>query len=136
MRFLIADDEPALCRLMLRVLTSRGHACSAVGEPDELERAARLHEPDAVISDIDLGRGDGIAVCLRLKQARPALKILLVTGDPEQSRRARALGLSAVLDKPFTLAEFEAAVAELEGPRPTPKGGEQTGQRSATSPSA
>lgn len=112
MRCLVADDEPLLRHVIRRALTQLGHECSTVTTAMELEVAAAKEQPDAIISDIELGPDDGVAACARLLARRPGLKVLMISGNPGHGPRATAAGLGRVLAKPFTLEELQRALAE------------------------
>lgn len=110
---LVADDEPELRRVVARMLSSLGHRAETVGDGAELVRRAQAGEPDAVVSDVGMPGEDGLRAAARLKRARPALRLVIMTGDPEAAALARAAGLGPVLMKPFALEELAAVLASF-----------------------
>jgi DNA-binding response OmpR family regulator len=69
-----------------------------------------------VILDNKLGDGEGIALCELLKAHNPAVKMYLFAGDSESvKKKALALGIREVLQKPYDLAKLANLVkAALE----------------------
>jgi len=113
MLVLVADDEPDLRSVVARMLARLGHRAEGVGDGLELVRRAGAGEGDAVVSDVGLPGCDGLRAARLLKTARPGLRLLFMTGDPEAARRARASGLGPVLLKPFAFEELAAAIASF-----------------------
>ena len=92
------------------MLESIGHSVEVAVDGLDLMRLALLRLPDAVLSDIDMPRCDGLRACSLLRASRPGLRIILMTGDPSSAARAKAAGFPTVLRKPFSLAELEDAL--------------------------
>lgn len=111
MRVLVADDEPEVRAVLARMLGALGHRADLAPDGWELLRLAGASEPDLVLSDVDMPGCDGIRAGKLLRRARPALPLLLMTGDPESARAARLAGFGPVLLKPFSLSELAAALA-------------------------
>jgi len=66
-RVLVIDDEPDVVRLIVKVLSGRGHVVQIARDgASALARVA--HEPpDVILLDSDLPKIDGAEVCRRLK---------------------------------------------------------------------
>lgn len=115
-RILIAEDEAPLRELLQRALRDVGHAVETAADGaealDALERATERFE--LLLTDIRMPVMDGIALALAAIRHDPALVILLMTGYAEQRERAHGLDalIAGVLDKPFTVPEIRAAVAD------------------------
>lgn len=122
MTILIADDDAATRRLLLRLVSRLGFDCAAADSAASFRRACADSPPDAVLSDVDLGDGSGVDACLELLAARPDLPVAIMTGDPERAHLARAAGFRCVLQKPFGAADLAAALKELMPPRPPSPG--------------
>lgn len=69
-----------------------------------------------VVLDNKLGDGDGIALCELLKAIHPTVTMFLFAGDSESvKKKALALGVKEVLQKPYDLAKLANLVkAALE----------------------
>ena len=68
-----------------------------------------------LVSDVEMPVIDGIVLAEQAIAAQPKLRVLLMSGFPEQlerakSRQGRPLG---VLSKPFTLEQVRATVRKL-----------------------
>lgn len=113
MRVLLADDEPDLRSVMERMIGRMGHQVESVGDGLELVRRAGAGEADVVVSDIDMPCCDGIRAGKILRAVRPGLRLVLMTGDPESARAARAQGFPVVLLKPFSLDELAAVLSSF-----------------------
>jgi len=107
---LVVEDQPAVRRLMERVLTGTGNrVVLAEGVEDARERLAAGHF-DLVVSDLTLTDGLGIEV-LRAASER-GVPGLLVTGHSEGALRPDD-GALEVLRKPFRPRELLDALARL-----------------------
>lgn len=111
---LVVDDDESLRTVVVRTLTGKGYSVwEADGAAQGLELACH-HLPDLVISDVQLGDGDGYSILAELRQ-RPetaAIPFILMTGGagPEGMRRGMELGADDYLPKPFSVATLLAAV--------------------------
>lgn len=125
-RILLAEDEAAVSAFVTRALVNDGHEVKAV--PDGFAAVAALAaEPyDLLLTDIVMPGLDGIALALKASQDYPAMRILLMTGYAAERQRAHNLTalVHRVINKPFTLAEICAAVAEELGNKTSDRGGE------------
>jgi two-component system response regulator DesR len=95
-RLLLADDQE-LIRSALAVLLGLEpdfEVVAAVGRGDEVVEAARAHQPDIALLDIDMPGIDGIAVASVLAQEVPGCRSLILTtfGRPGYLRRAMESG--------------------------------------------
>jgi two-component system, NarL family, response regulator DesR len=95
-RLLLADDQE-LIRSALAALLELEHdfeVVASVGRGDEVVAAARAHEPDVALLDIDMPGIDGIAAAAVLAQEVPRCRSLILTtfGRPGYLRRAMESG--------------------------------------------
>lgn len=101
-RVVLADDEPRLLDALRAALesTDRIEVVAAAGSGPEAEHACLQHEPDVVVLDVHMP-GGGIPTVRRLKQRRPALRVVVLSADetPAVRTAARAAGADAVLSK-------------------------------------
>jgi two-component system cell cycle sensor histidine kinase/response regulator CckA len=109
-RVLLVDDDDAIRRLARRALIRAG--CE-VTDADGAEQAL-LTDPaalDCVVSDVAMPGLDGPGLVRNLRQRRPDLPAILISGyaDAEQ-RRALAAEDIAFLPKPFSMADLTGAV--------------------------
>jgi two-component system response regulator DesR len=117
-RLLLADDQ-AMVRGALATmlgLESDIDVVAEVGRGDEVLAAARQTRPDVALLDVEMPGQDGIAAAGELREALPAVRVLMVTtfGRPGYLRRAMQAGVSGfvVKDTPARqLAEMVRKVA-------------------------
>jgi sigma-B regulation protein RsbU (phosphoserine phosphatase) len=102
-RILVIDDEPGMLRAVERILAADHHVLTS-SNPQEAVELAATSKPDLVICDISMPRMDGFEVMQRLKQVRPDLDVIIMTGvsDPEpQLIRAIRERAFYFIEKPF-----------------------------------
>ena len=118
-RVAIVDDEPDM-RLILKNLLERTGACACVGTfsngVDALANIPSLN-PDVVMMDIQMPGLDGIECTRRLKQLRPDVKVIMVTGFRDESlvNESSQAGADAFLLKPATAEQCLATIGFILG---------------------
>lgn len=80
MRILLVDDSPELLEITRLMLEKFGYAVSTARTAAEAEDICRRHPVDAAIIDYGLGRENGALLTRHLKDAHPALKVILTSG--------------------------------------------------------
>lgn len=113
-KILVVDDEPLVRGLAVEILRRCGYEPHGVS----LARQALAlldEEPfELVVSDIVMPEMTGIEFLYELRDRRPDLPVVLMTGgsqEPEQTTKAVELGASGFVYKPFSHAELRDAVA-------------------------
>jgi len=116
---LIVDDEPAIREIASRILAAHGYRPLTACEGKEaLALFAQNHDKvKAVVSDLMMPRMDGAATIRALRQLKPDLKTIMITGLGEDARvsEAKAAGSDIVLSKPFTAEQLLVALKQLLG---------------------
>ena len=116
-RILLADDDGATRDFVKRALESEGHRVDATHDGTEaLERLkAAPGAVELLVTDVHMPGVDGIALTERAIEVAPSLKVLLMSGFPEELERAKSIKAArlGVLMKPFTLDQVRAAVRML-----------------------
>ena len=102
-RLLLADDQ-ALVRAALAALLSLQddfEVVAEVGRGDEVVDAARAHQPDVALLDVDMPGLDGLAAAAILTTEVPSCRVMIVTtfGRPGFLRRAMEAGVSGFVVK-------------------------------------
>ncbi|HZK91966.1 MAG TPA: response regulator [Stellaceae bacterium] len=117
-QILIAASNPANRRIMSSLLARAGHAVRLAETLDETLQELEAREVDVLLLDLTGAPGADYEAARRCRRARPSLTIVALTGDaPAQAeRRAREVGLDAVLPKPIEpkrlLATIDAAIED------------------------
>ena len=108
---LLVDDEDLVRFATAEMIRELGHEVTEVGSGSEaLDLFDRGLEVDAVITDYKMPRMDGAALAERIRENRPSLPILIITGYTGVTDEALHLPRLA---KPFGQAELGAALASL-----------------------
>lgn len=77
-RVMVIDDEPDVVRLIVKVLSGRGHIVSIAREGADALARVRTDPHDVILVDSDLPKIDGAEVCRRLKQSSTTKDIPVV----------------------------------------------------------
>jgi len=104
-RFLIVDDDEALCRTIEVSLEKRGAQIEwSTGAADALERV-RTEEFDAVVTDLNMPGMSGIELCERVVANRPDLPVVVLTafGSLETAVAAIRAGAYDFVSKPVEM---------------------------------
>jgi len=82
-RILVIDDEPDVVRLILKVLSGRGHVVQIARDGASALQRVQHEPPDVILLDSDLPKIDGAEVCRRLKtdESTADIPIVMMTSD-------------------------------------------------------
>ncbi|MCW7753376.1 response regulator [Desulfobotulus sp. H1] len=118
-RILLVDDDPALRRLLHRMLTQEGYACCTAANATEAMAEVAEEVPDLVISDITMPGMDGIGLMKMLRHHHPELDVMMMTGMSEKYNYADIIeaGASDYVCKPFDRREILARIHRVERER-------------------
>ncbi len=113
---MVVDDELGP-RESLRILFKDIYDVHVVKSGPEC--LAELAEKKFALVILDLKMPDmgGIEVLEEIKRCRPETKVIILTGygTPEAARRARELGVTAYLAKPFDIFDLRKLLARETG---------------------
>jgi putative two-component system response regulator len=118
-RLLVVDDEEANIQLLRRILIPAGYRnLRATTDPCEVLDLVAEDEPDLILLDLLMPRLDGFGVMGQLRTRIPEdayLPVLVLTSDPSQDARRRALsgGAKDFLTKPLSPSEVRLRVRNL-----------------------
>jgi two-component system, OmpR family, phosphate regulon response regulator PhoB len=119
MKLLIADDEPAV-RKLIRV-TFEGDDFNVLEAADGVEALtlARIELPDLLLLDVVMPGLDGVEVCRQLKRDPDTKRIVVLLLTALRQREDRERGLAAGADgwftKPFSPLALLRRVDEVRG---------------------
>jgi DNA-binding response OmpR family regulator len=115
MHVLIVEDDRVLREGLVDLLRGGGYSVEAVADGVEGLRRAIAEPFDIVLLDLALPGLDGMEVCRRLRLARPAVPILMLTARGSEDDKVRGLNVGAddYVTKPFGARELLARVDAL-----------------------
>lgn len=118
---LVVDDEPFVCKSTARLLDRMGWTAVTTTSAVEAMRVMETRAFDLVLTDRSMPdvSGDDLVEAVRCRW--PETPIVVMTGlvGDADAERLLALGVGAIVSKPFRLAELTSAIAtSLERPRP------------------
>ena len=108
---LVVDDEEMVRNVISRLLDLRGHTTVAVGSAHEALDLLGSRSWDLVLTDQGMPGMTGRELAHQIRKRHAELPILLLTGDTDID--VNPAEISAVLTKPFKIADVEAVIAEL-----------------------
>ncbi len=119
-RVLVVEDNPDVRDVTVAMLEQLGYEVTAVGDAAAALEAVEANEFDIVVSDIVMaGSMDGVALAQALRERKPELPVLLVTG---YAGAAVTRPEFVVLRKPFLLADIGRAVSRMIAESRQPRG--------------
>jgi DNA-binding NtrC family response regulator len=111
-RILLVDDEDDFAQLLSERLESRGLRVDTAGNGLEALEKVKKGDFDVVVLDMVMPVMDGIETLERLREERPELQIILLTGHAtvEKGVQAIKLGAADFLEKP---ADIDALMEKI-----------------------
>jgi DNA-binding response OmpR family regulator len=104
-RILSIEDDPMVRRMLVAVLSDRGHEVLEAGDGDSGLRVARESLPDLILLDLGLPGTHGTVVLGRLRDdpVTRSIPVIVVSawGEGHVVAMARARGAVDVIRKPF-----------------------------------
>jgi len=115
MRVLVIEDDVKVADFIRRGLQQENHAVDVASDGEEGAYQATNHEYDVVILDLMLPKLSGMEVLRRIREKRPATRVLILTAKGTMEDRVKGLdsGADDYLVKPFAFAELTARVRAL-----------------------
>lgn len=110
----VADDEPRLRQVLVRLMTNDGFTCFEAGNGEEaLEQLAKV-PAQLLLTDLRMPKVDGIELLKQARELYPDLAVILITAvaDVEVALGCLASGAMDYLTKPFHLEEVRERVAQ------------------------
>lgn len=123
MRLLLIEDDRGISHALAHALASTYEVDTAATGAAGL-RQAELHNPDAIILDLNLPDLSGLVVCEHLRSIGSKAPIIVLTGETKIMSKITLLdaGADDYLTKPFSLGELKARLRAVlrhtEGGRP------------------
>lgn len=105
-KILVVDDEIIVIKSAERVLRSEGYDVEGVLSGREAMLKLEQNNYDLVLTDLKMPEVDGITLIRWLRNVKPSIGIVIITGYPSQEtiKEALELGIIDYVPKPFTPA--------------------------------
>jgi two-component system, NtrC family, response regulator AtoC len=114
-RVLIVDDDGSMARFLGSYLSRRNFDISTAASGEEAIRMFRVCDPALVLLDVSMPGLNGIETLERIKQIRPEVAVVMISGqnDPELIFKASKLGAEDYVSKPFEPKDLEARIMKV-----------------------
>jgi FixJ family two-component response regulator len=114
----VVDDDERILDSLRTLLESADYVPVLFASGPALLESGHLPEIDCLISDIDMPMMDGFELLRVVRETRPGLPIILITGYPEMLNRLPPAGPThyRLFKKPFDGHELLASVSEALRP--------------------
>jgi len=115
MEIMIVDDEPQVAEVLARSLTRQGHHTTVVHSGQEALDQLSTLPLDAMFLDVSMPGMNGLDVMAEVKRLRPALAVVIITGNAtaDEVERVKQLGAVDVIQKPSALTHYHKAIERL-----------------------
>ena len=119
-KVLLIEDEPLVARLATKMLTQSGRQVEWLDSLSAFRRDFPSIDPGEIefaLIDVTLGDGSGLDAATALRQRRPDLPVILMSGyDARNALEGRRLGDSVeFLSKPFSRGALQASIDKAIG---------------------
>ena len=116
-RILVVDDSPTMRKAMVTYLEHGGFKTDIAFDGAEAVDKLERERPDLVLTDLEMPNLDGFGLLAKIKEHElwKHTPVVMCTTNSDQSYRdkARGLGASGFVAKPFTREELLSTVKEL-----------------------
>lgn len=111
-KLLILDDEQSILDSLSRVLRDLGYEILLATEPLKALDLIKTELPHVVITDLKMPEMDGLEVLQRIRDFRPEIQVILITGHGSIDDAVMAMkkGAYDFIPKPFKRQEISAVV--------------------------
>jgi two-component system phosphoglycerate transport system response regulator PgtA len=114
--FLIVEDSEDLCKGWEDILSIDGHLVKYFTTGHAALRAPQIYSQcDILVSDYYLPDINGIDLITKIRESRPNLPVILLTGskDPAVRESIKKIPNALLLHKPLGIDELEHAVSRI-----------------------
>lgn len=114
-KILIVDDEPDICRALEFLLKREGYTVTSANSGEDAIEKLKTDGFDVVITDLKMGRVDGMAVLEKAKEINPDIPVIMMTAfaSIESAVEAMKRGASDYIVKPFLNEEIKLTIKKV-----------------------
>ncbi len=109
-KLMIVDDDEDVLESLKLLLESYYSICLTRNGVEALTEMDRGFHPDMILLDLKMPEMDGPALLAELKQRGDKIPVLVISAIPDAVEKARELGLSEVLQRPFTYEQLREKI--------------------------
>ncbi|BCB95736.1 sigma-54-dependent Fis family transcriptional regulator [Dissulfurispira thermophila] len=111
-KILIVDDEPDICKALAFLLKREGYSTTTANSGEDAIEKLKAEGFDIVITDIKMGKVDGMAVLEKAKELHPDIAVIMMTAfaSIESAVDAMKRGATDYIVKPFHNEEIKITV--------------------------
>jgi DNA-binding NtrC family response regulator len=115
MRVLVVDDEPIVLQSCRRVLEAEGWEMISASSVAEALSILESITPELLLVDVKMPVHDGMYLMRKVREKRPGIPIIVMSGyaTSETIKEAEGLGAAIFLPKPFTPDELAGALGSV-----------------------
>ncbi len=113
----VLDDVLDAVVLVEKILSRKGHSVHSFTDEEEDIAYVKNNEVDLAILDIKLKKMSGVEVLGYMKEIKPEIKVIMLTGYPtiETAQESIELGAGEYCVKPIDKRELEDKVSDVLG---------------------
>jgi CheY-like chemotaxis protein len=112
---LLVDDESSLLELLAPALAKQGYRVTAANDGESaLALWDAQNGADILVTDLRMPGMDGRELARRLREKKPGLPVLFISGWSPETPDAGLESGTLLLPKPFRLAELYRALLQLQ----------------------
>lgn len=110
-KILVIDDEKDICETLKELLEDEGYSVDTANSAG-IALKHNFFQIDTAIVDIKIGKDDGITLLKQIKEIRPNLPVIMITGhgSVELAASAFKFGAYEFIEKPLRLVQVKTAV--------------------------
>ncbi|MGE5237680.1 MAG: sigma-54-dependent transcriptional regulator [Chloroflexota bacterium] len=112
---LVVDDEPDICRALEFLLKREEYAVTSVNSGEDAIERLRQESFDVVLSDLKMGKVDGMAVLEKARELNPDAAVIIMTAfaSIESAVEAMKRGAIEYIVKPFLNEEIKLTIRKV-----------------------
>jgi CheY-like chemotaxis protein len=114
-RILAVDDEETILGSFRKILVMDGYSVDTVETGQEALGLIQKHHYDFVFTDLKMPAMSGVEVCRQVKQLRPDIDVIIITGYASVQSAVETMkdGAMDYIEKPFTEDELTGMVNQF-----------------------
>ena len=115
LKILVVDDQKVIGDLFEFTLGYSGHSITFVDNADAAFKILKEKSFDFAFLDIVMPGLDGVATIKRMKELKPSLPIVMMSGYSveDKKKEAKEVGAVGCLRKPFEMEDVEGIIKDV-----------------------